>query len=226
MKRLTAIFVAMVLLMPLAACSRQQQAKSTSDHSLARRRLDQAIAEVRKGQVSKAKQLLDQSIAADPNYADAHNNMGNVLMTTGNYKDASVAYSKAISIGDKRVPYLANRGYAYFLLGSMREALKDFNRVIELDPNNYQSLSFRGQVRMQLADFEGAVTDLDRVMTLRPDNGGVYASRGVALASLGRYRAAEDDFLKAEAIFRKAGDSANLNKLFKAKTAFKGLENN
>jgi Flp pilus assembly protein TadD len=108
----------------------------------------------------------------------------------------------------------------------MREALKDFNRVIELDPNNYQSLSFRGQVRMQLADFEGAVSDLGRVMALRPDNGGVYASRGVALASLGRYRAAEDDFIKAEAIFRKVGDSANLERLFKAQSAIKGIENN
>jgi hypothetical protein len=52
----------------------------------------------------------------------------------------------------------------------------------------------------------------------------VYANRGVAQASLGRNAAAKDDFLKAEAIFRKAGDRASLAKLAQARSALKASE--
>ena len=45
-----------------------------------------------------AKPLLLKAIQIQPNYADAHNNFGNVLKELGEYKDAINSCEKAIQI--------------------------------------------------------------------------------------------------------------------------------
>lgn len=224
MKKLLSITAAMMIMGLVAACQEKLQVKTPSEQALARERLDQAIAEVRRGHLPKAEKLLNDALLADPDNADAHNNKGNVLMTRNKYKEAILSFARAIELSADRVPYLFNRGYAYLLLGARREALRDFNRVIELKPDHYQALSYRGQIRMQSADFEGAILDLSHVLTLRPEDGAAYASRGVSHASLDRKVSALDDFTKAEVIFRRSGDDDNLAKLLKAKSALKLTE--
>jgi tetratricopeptide (TPR) repeat protein len=220
MMRLLLVCTAALSTVLILSCSKTLEPTSL-DKSLARQYMDQAITEVQKGKSINAIKLLDRAISADPSYADAHNNKGNVLMTVGRYKEAAISFSRAIDLAGDRVPYMINRGYAYLLLGDKQKALGDFNRVIELNPDNYKVLSFRGQIRMQLSDFEGAIADFNRILVLRPGDGAAYASRGAALAGLDKNKAALDDFRIAETIFRKAGDVDNLTRLSRAKNALK-----
>ena len=221
MNRIPTIAAVTILMGLAAGCQEKPQVVSPSQQSLAREHLDKAITEVREGRLAKAAKLLDEAIMADPRNADAHNNIGNILMASGKYREAIISYTRAIELSGGQELILFNRGYAYLLIGDKKKALKDFSDVIEQNPDHFQSLSFRGQLRLQSGDFEGAISDFSHVLALRPDEGTAYASRGVSRASLDRKVAALEDFTKAEAIFRKSGDDNNLSKLMEARSALK-----
>ena len=209
--------VAIPMLLLQLAC--QPSSQRVASPQQAQRYFTQALDQAKRGNTNKALQLLNASIAAKPDFADAYNNKGNVLMMMRKFGEATGSYSDAIRIDSNNMAFRFNRGYALLLANNTTESLKDLNRVIEKEPNNGKARALRGQARLILEDFAGAIQDFDQASSLLPENGQLFANRGVAQAKLGNVKAAQADFSKAEALFRATGDQQSLAQLLKAKEA-------
>ena len=84
--------------------------------------------------------MLLKAIQIQPNYADAHNNFGNVLKELGEYKDAINKVEKAIQIQPNLASAHYNHGVVLEKLGEYKDAINSllmkkqskFNLILRL----------------------------------------------------------------------------------------------
>lgn len=190
------------------------------DKDVGKRAFNEAVQKVEAGQLDEALKLFRVAIANEEQSADAHNNIGNVLVMKKEVKDAVSSYTAAVRLDPKSAAYVFNRAYAYLLSGNRSASLMDFNRVIEMEPFNSKASAFRGQIRIESDDYLGAIDDFNKALILLPTNGALLANRGVAHAKVGNLKAAQKDFAHAEKAFRNTGDLPSLKKLTKARDGY------
>ncbi|NQV98128.1 MAG: tetratricopeptide repeat protein, partial [Rhodospirillales bacterium] len=75
------------------------------------------------------------AIALNPGYAEAHNNLGNVLANQGRLSDAAASYRAAIAISPELAEAHNNLGTALKDMGRLDEALVHCNRALAIDPD-------------------------------------------------------------------------------------------
>jgi tetratricopeptide (TPR) repeat protein len=80
----------------------------------------------RKFNYSEAETLSRQAIRLAPTYAEAHNNLGNILLATGRPTEADEAYSRAIDSKAGYAQARLNRGLARLLMGEFETGWDDF----------------------------------------------------------------------------------------------------
>ena len=131
----------------------EQALKNLSDHrvSLGLASLQQAIAldpgdpiyrnalgvvqlDLRKP--AEAQEQFQKAIELDPEYAEAHHNLGLSYAEQGRFDEAIQAYRKALSFPTYTTPEVAynNMGNAYFALGKLPEAQESYLAALRLDP--------------------------------------------------------------------------------------------
>ena len=130
------------------------------------------------GRFSDAAECYRQAIAIHPTYAEAYNNLGNVLREQKLYGDAERSYKQAVLIQ----PELAN---AYYNLGSLlleqgrlNEAIDNFNKALELKPDAeiiYCDLCY---ALFQSGQYEAAKKVVTQGVDLNPDFADFYSFLG------------------------------------------------
>lgn len=133
----------------------------------------------------------DQAIAANPGYAKAHLNKGNIYFNAGKHQLAIENHNKAIELEPNNQKAYSSRGAAYASLGQYDQALKDFDKAIELDPNFLDALRNRALIRYTVKDFEGALPDLDQVLKFTPNDADILNFKGQVHQQLKRFPEAE-----------------------------------
>jgi len=76
-----------------------------------------------------------KAIALNPEYAEAHNNLGNVFMELGRIDDALDSYRKSLAINPDYVMALSNLGNAFQKLGRLDDAIASCQKALAIDPN-------------------------------------------------------------------------------------------
>jgi len=76
------------------------------------------------------------SIAINPKYFYAYNNLGTSLLGLGDISNAIAAFSKSIDLKPNFVYSHVNRAKAFLTLGNQEMARKDFESVLLIDPLN------------------------------------------------------------------------------------------
>lgn len=91
------------------------------------------------GRNDEAINAYQQAIAAKPDSAGYHNNLGNLLARTGKIDDAKNAYTKSAEL-DPANAALAwrNFGISLYQAGRMAEAIEPLQKATQLDPKNPQ----------------------------------------------------------------------------------------
>ena len=85
----------------------------------------------------------------DPNYKEAHFNMGFVNMFyLKEYKQGAVHFSNAVRVAPDYYQAYYNRGYCYELLGDIQRALIDYNNALEIEPT--YTLAAKGKERVAI----------------------------------------------------------------------------
>ncbi|MCZ6687001.1 MAG: tetratricopeptide repeat protein [Gammaproteobacteria bacterium] len=82
-----------------------------------------------------------KALDADPQLADAHNNLGVSLQATGNYEEAIESFSRATKLQPKHADAWNNEGLACQALGRFDQALVAHRRAVESDPQHSNALA-------------------------------------------------------------------------------------
>lgn len=86
-----------------------------------------------------------KAIELCPDYAEAHNNLGDVYESLGRYADAIREYQKAIEVNrDLPAPY-SGLGDVYFKSGNYSEAVRWYDLALRLDPKDDLTQNLRRQ---------------------------------------------------------------------------------
>jgi tetratricopeptide (TPR) repeat protein len=86
----------------------------------------------------------DRALALRPDYPEALNNRGVILLALGRHPDALASCDSALALRPDFVEALVNRGIACHALKRFGDALADYDRAIALRPDNANALSNRG----------------------------------------------------------------------------------
>jgi Flp pilus assembly protein TadD len=106
---------------------------------LAAKAFDQASKLVKKHRYADAAVLLENAITIDPEFADAHNDLGAQYMALGRIADAEQEFRKAVALDAAFAVARANLAVSKYALGDFAEAEKEAQRALSFAPSNRAS---------------------------------------------------------------------------------------
>jgi len=149
------------------------------------------------GDSAAALHLIDHSLQANPDYAEAHFSRGNALFLLERYRQSVECFDRAIRLKPNNAEAYFNRGNTLYLLRQFQAALESFDKAILYQPDLSQAYYNRGNTLYNLRSFHAALHSFDKAIQLRPDYAEAYNSRGGALHMLTLFQAALDSFEQA-----------------------------
>ena len=92
-----------------------------------------------------------KAIALYPDFADAYNYLGYMLVESdGNLDEAIDLIKRALKIDPENGAYIDSLGWAYFKKGMVVEALRELERAVELEPDEPEIKEHLDTVRRKL----------------------------------------------------------------------------
>jgi len=87
-----------------------------------------------RARLSEAQASYVQALKVDPDYADAHYNLGVVLQDLGRMSEAGASYVRALKLNPQLAKAQNNLGIVLQDLGRTSEAEASYRRALEIDP--------------------------------------------------------------------------------------------
>ncbi len=144
------------------------------------------IAQMARGDTTKAVASFDQALKYNPQYVRAYLLRARAKQRLGDMAAAEADRKRAFQYHPRDPLSYVARGVA-IIAQDPEAALADFQAALQLDPNSTTALQDAASALAErLHRNEEAIPFLDRLVRLRPDDPGSLASRGVLLARLGR----------------------------------------
>ena len=128
-----------------------------------------AIKNHQEGKTDIAQDLYNQVLKIDPNYVDAHNNLGIIFKALGEHQKAKSCYEKAIEINPNYADAHNNLGAIYQDLGENQKAIVCYEKTIEINPNYTDTLNNLGVVFAELSKIQKSVDYFHKALVSRSD---------------------------------------------------------
>ena len=135
-----------------------------------------------------------------PDFAEAHNNRGNMLQRLESTEEALSSYATALELNPTYPEAHNNRGTALQDLERPEEALESFDKAVALKPDYAEAHCNRGWTLQELKRPQEALESYDRALSLKSDNADAFNNRGNALQDLQRPEDALSSFDNAIAL--------------------------
>jgi tetratricopeptide (TPR) repeat protein/SAM-dependent methyltransferase len=149
------------------------------------------------GREGQALLAFEKMILLEPDNADAHNNLGNVLKSQGKLDEAIGAYNKALSLKSDFAEAYNNMGATLKGQGKLDEAIEAYNNALTLKPDYAEAYNNMGTALYDQGKMEKTIEACNNALTLKPDYAEAYNNIGNALKDQGQL----DDAIAA---YRKA----------------------
>ena len=149
------------------------------------------------GKLKEAELSLRKAIELNPNYADAHMNLGGVFKDLGKLKEAELSLRKAVELNPNYAIAHSNLGLIFRDLGKLKEAELSLRKAIELNPNYAIAHSNLGPIIRDLGKLEEAELSLRKAIELNPNYANAHSNLGVIFRDLGKLEDAELSYRKA-----------------------------
>ncbi len=114
-------------------------------HKRARIRLELAIGYFEQGQTTVALDELKQSIAADPNYAEAYSLRGLIYMRLADFRFAEESFKRALAINPRDSNVMHNLGWLFCQQARYPEAQQLFSQALSNPQYGERAKTFRAQ---------------------------------------------------------------------------------
>ena len=150
-----------------------------------------------RGDPDQAIELIGKAVAAVPNFAQGHSNLGNALRAAGRFADACVSYRRAITLRPDFAAAHSNLGLALCEQGHFVAAVASCQRAIGLDPRSAEVHTNLGNVLRRMGRLEEAETSLRQAARLNPGSSDLQINLAELLLELRRFEAAADCYGRA-----------------------------
>ncbi|MGP8199950.1 MAG: tetratricopeptide repeat protein [Limisphaerales bacterium] len=133
------------------------------------------------GNTNLAISHLQTSLRINPNYPNARNILGRILLMEGREDDALQELQKAVSLDPGLADARYNLGYALLARGRVAEALDQFQAQVNLEPGDFKAQNNMGTILLQNGLAADAVPYLRRAAEIKPADAGAHYLLGNAL---------------------------------------------
>jgi tetratricopeptide (TPR) repeat protein len=147
------------------------------------------VAAQQRGEWERAADAYRQAIEAEPQYAEAHANLGAVLARLGEYDQAVLSYNRALRINPRLNAARLNLGLAHYRAGALTAAVEALAAAYAADPSLLQARQLLGLVLVETGKDAEAIPHLEASAQAEPDEPAVLFALGRAYARRGDARA-------------------------------------
>ena len=133
----------------------------------------------------------------NPNFAEAHNNMGIILKDKGNLEEAIEAYNKALSIKPDFAEAYYNLGDALQEQGKLEVAIEAYHKALMIKPDLAKDYNNMGNILKNQENLEEAIEAYNKALSIKPDFAEAYSNMGNALQEQGNLEEAMEAYAKS-----------------------------
>jgi len=119
-------------------------------------------------------------LAARPNHAEAHANLGAVLIRMERYREAIKEYETALKLAPNLTPILLNIGLAHYRKGDFEKAVPAFRRFLKSSPENAQAIQLTALSLVALGRDDEALQYLEPALAAAPNDPALIYALGLA----------------------------------------------
>jgi tetratricopeptide (TPR) repeat protein len=121
------------------------------------------------GRLNEAEASCRQAIALQPDYSEAHNNLGIVLQELGRLEEAKVSLVQAIELKSDYSGAHNNLGITLQEQGRLEEAEASYRQVVALQPDLAEAYNNLGSSLQRLGRLDEAEASYKQAIELKPD---------------------------------------------------------
>ncbi len=144
-----------------------------------------------------AQYALENATKLSPDDAEAHSNLGNALLETGQFDQAVQSCRRALEIKPHLAEAHSNMGNALRGLGRLDEAIVSYRRALEVQPSFAAAHNNLGNALRGLGRLDEAIVSYRRALEIKPAFATAHNNLGNALRGLGRLDEAVASYLRA-----------------------------
>jgi protein O-GlcNAc transferase len=146
-----------------------------------------AVINAQRGNYSEGIRLLSKALVVNPDFAEAHINLGRMQAECRDYNAAVESYRRAIRL-NPRLP-LAHSNFSALLLtlGHREEALPHSQAAVTMAPNYGDAWHNRGNILIEMGRFDEARASYERAYACDPANVDAAMGRALAFQATGKY---------------------------------------
>ena len=137
------------------------------------------------GRLDEAITSYQQALRLEPNFAEAHNNLGAVLKERGNLEEAAASFRQALRLASDNAEAHNNLGVVLEEEGKFDEAIASFQKALRTRPDYAEAHYNLGNVLKAQRKLEEAVTSLQQAVRIQPNYPEAYNNLGNALKEQG-----------------------------------------
>jgi len=149
------------------------------------------------GRLAEAETCYRQVLAANPDQAEVHSNLGAALKAQGKFDEAVAAYRQAIGIKPDYVRAHFNLGNVLKDQGKLDEAVTAYRQAINVKPDYVRAHFNLGNALKDEGKLIEAVASYRRAIAIEPDYAEVHSSLGNALKDQGKLEEAVASYQRA-----------------------------
>ena len=130
------------------------------------------------GRLDAAAACLTKALRIEPDFAEAHNNLGMALGELGRHDEAVASFTEALRIKPGNARAHNNLGNALINLGRHQQAIASYGEALRLDPGYAEAHCNLGTALGNLGRHEQAIASYTEALRIKPDYVKVYENLG------------------------------------------------
>lgn len=127
-----------------------------------------------KGLLDEAITYYKKALAIEPNYAGAHNDLGDALRDKGLLESAIMEYQTALRLKPAYPKTHNNLGIVYSMQDRFDEAIREFELALRLKPDYADAHNNLGNVYYKKGRLDDAMEEYRIALKLKPDDPVIY----------------------------------------------------
>ena len=152
------------------------------------------------GDSEKAVECLRTATRLQPDYAEAHANLGVALEKQGQLAEALASYHEAIRLRPDQADAYYNAGNVLKATGRLDEAVQHYRAALRIRPDDAEALVNLGAALTMLARHTDASTCYEQAVRINPTSAEAWNNLGTACEALGRTQDALGHYQRALSI--------------------------